>query len=65
MHLIKKKCISLPNQKCTTQHTLINFLPNEYTQGLHYYPFVVTLDRCIGSCNTLNDLSKKVCVPNK
>ena len=24
-----------------------------------------TLDRCIGSCNTLNDLSNKLCVPNK
>ena len=23
------------------------------------------LDRCLGSCNTLNDLLHKVCVPNK
>ena len=23
------------------------------------------LDRCVGSCNTLNDLSNKVCLPNK
>ena len=23
------------------------------------------LDRCVRSCNTLNDLSNKVCVPNK
>ena len=23
------------------------------------------LDRCVESCNTLNDLSNKVCVPNK
>ena len=27
--------------------------------------FVVNLDRCVQSCNTLNDLSSKVCVPNK
>ena len=26
---------------------------------------VVKLDRCVGSCYTLNDLSNKVCVPNK
>ena len=26
---------------------------------------MVYLDRCVGSCNTLNDLSHKVCVPNK
>ena len=31
----------------------------------HYYPFTVKLDRCVGSCNTLNDLSNKVCVPSK
>ena len=31
--------------------------PNEYTQGLHYYPFAVKLDRCVGGCNTLNDLT--------
>ena len=26
---------------------------------------VVKLDRCVGSCNTLNDLSNNVCAPNK
>ena len=26
---------------------------------------MVKLDKCVGSCNTLNDLSKKICVPNK
>ena len=31
----------------------------------HYYPFTVKLDRCVGSCNTLNDLPNKVCVPSK
>ena len=44
---------------------IINLHPNEYTQGLCYYPFVVNLDRCFGSCNILSDLSNKVCVPNK
>ena len=48
-----------------TQHTLINLHPNEYSQEFHYYPLAVTLDRCVGSCNTLNDLSNRVCVPNK
>ena len=47
------------------QSTLINLHPNEYSQRLHYYPFVVNLDRCVGSCNTLNELSNKVCVPTK
>ena len=31
---------------------------------LNYYPFVVTLDKCNGSCNALDDLSTKKCVPS-
>ena len=48
-----------------TQPNLINLHPNEYSQELHYYPFAVKFDRCVGSCNTLNDLSNKLYVPNK
>ena len=59
------KCVSLSNQKCMIQPTLINLHPNEYSQEFYYHPFSVKLDRCAGSCNTLNDLSNKVCVPNK
>ena len=59
------KCISSSNQKSMIQPTLINLHPNEYSQELHYYRFAVKLDRCVESCNTLNDLSNKVCVPNK
>ena len=44
-----------------TQLTFINLHPSEYSQEFHYYP----LDRCVGSCGTLNELSNKVCVPNK
>ena len=44
---------------------MCNLHPNENTQGLHCYPFAINLERCVGSCNTLNDLSSKVCVPNK
>ena len=32
------KYVSLSNQKCTTQSTLLNLHPNEYGQELHYYP---------------------------
>ena len=59
------KCLSLSNQKCMTQPTRINLHPNEYIQGLLYCSFAVNLDRCVWSCYTLNDLSNKVCVPNK
>ena len=47
------------------QPTLINLDPNECKQEFHYYPFAIKLDKSVGSCNTPNDWSKKVCVPNK
>ena len=47
------------------QPTLINLHPNEYSQEFHYNLSAVKLDRCVGSCNTLNDLSNKICVPTK
>ena len=59
------KCVSLSNQKSLIQSTLINLHPTEYSQELHYYSFAVKLDRCVGSYNNLNELSNKVCVPNK
>ena len=45
------KCVSLSNQKCGIQSTLINLHPNEYNQEFHYYPFSVKLDRCVRSYN--------------
>ena len=36
---------------------------NEYSQEFYYYSFVVKLHRCVRSCNTLNHLSNKVCLP--
>ena len=59
------KCVSLSNQKCRTQPTLINLHTDEYSQELHYYPFAVKVDRCAGSYKTLDDLPDKVCAPNK
>ena len=58
-------CIKLSNQKCKIQPTLINLHLNEYSQEFHYCPFTVKLDRCVGSCNTPNDLSNKICIQNK
>ena len=47
------------------QPTLINLHTNEYNREFHYYPIAVKLDRCVGSFNTLNILSNKVCVLKK
>ena len=49
------KCAWLSNQKCMTKPTLINLSPNEYSQELQYYPLLVKLGRCVGSCNTFID----------
>ena len=43
------KCIFPNNQPGMTRPTLIDLNPDEYNQGLCYYPFVVNLDRCNGS----------------
>ena len=47
------------------QPTLTNLHKNKYSQEFHCYPFAVKLDRCTASYNTLNELSNKVCDPNK
>ena len=59
------KYVSLSNQQWKTQPTLINLYPKKYSHGSCYYSFEVNLGRCVGSCNTFNDLSNKVFVPNK
>ena len=59
------KCLSLSNQNCMSQSTLINLHSNEYNQKFHYNPFAVNLDRYVGSWNTLKALCNNVCVPNK
>ena len=38
---------------------------NTVKKRLHYYSFAVKLNRCAESCNILNDLSDKVCIPDK
>ena len=53
------KSVSLSNQKCMNQPTLINLHLNEYIQELRYYPFAVNLDTRVGSYNTLVDYLKE------
>ena len=59
------KCVSLSNEKYEIQPGLINLHSNKCSQELHYYPFVVELDRYIGRCSTYKDWYNKGCVPNK
>ena len=59
------KCIFLNNQECMTQPTLINFYPNKYIQGPFYYSLAINLERSMGNCNTVNDLSNRDYVKKK
>ena len=52
-------CISLNNQQCIARTTLIDLNPDEYSQGLCHYPFMVNLDKSNGNCNALDDPSGK------
>ena len=31
----------------------------------YYYPFMLSLHKCSGSCNFFDDVSTKICVPSK
>ena len=57
--------ISLNNQPCMTRPTLIGLITDEHNQGLHYYQFLVNLDKRKGNYNSLDDPSNKICVPNE
>ena len=60
------ECVLLSNQKLVAQPTLYITFTSQWLQSrIHCYRFAVKLDRCVGSCNTLNHLSNKVCIPNK
>lgn len=57
--------MSLSNQKCMAQLSLNDLHSNKYSQKLHYYPFAVNLEKCVGNWNTLGELSKRVGVLNE
>ena len=53
--------VSLNNESYMISPTLIDLNPVE----LKYYPFIISLDECRGSCNFVDDLYIKICVPSK
>ena len=55
----------LSNQRRMAQPNLINLHLKEYSQELCCYSCAVNLDRCAGSCDTLDDLYDKVYIPNE
>ena len=54
----KTNCLSSNDEPCVIRLTLIDLNP----PSLQYYPFMISLDKCSGSCNVL---SPKMCLPKK
>ena len=52
------KCVSLNDKPCMVRSTLIDLNPIK----LKYYPFMISLDKCNGSCNVF---SPKICAPKE
>ena len=50
----------MANKKCKVRPEIINFNSNESV----FYPFSIKTSNCSGSCNNINDLFPKICVPD-
>ena len=63
--IIKKKvleCISVANQKRMPRPKILDV--NEGVGEALFYPYNVLVNKCSGSCNTLDDPIAKMCVLN-
>ena len=49
---------SMNNQQGMVRPTLIDLILDE----LHNYPFIISMERCDGSCNTTEDPFGRICV---
>ena len=54
------ECISMNNQERKIRPKIINVNTNEHI----LYPHSITINKCKGSCNTINDPYAKLCVPD-
>ena len=55
------ECASMNNQECKIRPEIININTNE----LLFYLYSIKINRCKGSCNTINDSCAKICVPDQ
>ena len=64
-NIIKTKAlerVSVVNQKCMPRPKILDV--NEGVGEALFYPYNVLVNKCSGSCNTLNNPISKICVPN-
>ena len=55
------ECVSTNNQECKIRTEIINI----YTNEPMFYPYSIKINRCKGSCNTVNGPYAKICVPGQ
>ena len=63
-NIIKTKaleCVSVANQKCIPRPKILDI--NEGVGETLFYPYNVQVNKCNGSCNTLDNPMAKLCVP--
>ena len=53
------------NQPCMASPALVDLNPDKGNHGLRYYLFTANVGKYIGSSNTFDDPSGRMCVPNK
>ena len=54
------ECVSMNNQECKIISEIISVNTNEPM----FYPYSITINKCKGSCNTINDPYAKLRVPD-
>ena len=52
--------VSMNNQECKIRTEIINLNTNEPL----FSPYSININKCKGSCNTINDPYAKICVPD-
>ena len=52
------ECVSINNQECKMRRKIIDIDNNEPT----FYPFSISINKCSGGCNNINDPYAKLCL---
>ena len=52
------ECVSMSNQECKARPKTIDVNSNEPV----FYPYSIKVNKCSGSCNTVNEAYAKLCV---
>ena len=55
------ECLSVVNKKCMPRPNVLDV--NEGVGEALFYPYNILVNKCSGSCNTLDDPMAKLCVP--